>query len=102
MSLRPRRIDWTSYAAAAGSGLLVSLAFPLVVPFLAIRGLDPRGWLEAVAWVALVPAIQAVRAAPTARSAFARGLVAGLACFYATIHWVSHAMTAFGGLPLGL
>ncbi len=50
MSLRPRRIDWTSYAAAAGSGLLVSLAFPLVVPFLAIRELDPRGWLEAVAY----------------------------------------------------
>jgi apolipoprotein N-acyltransferase len=102
MSLRLRRVDWASYAAAAGSGLLVSLAFPLVVPFLAIRELDPRGWLEAVAWVALVPAIQAVRAAPTARSAFARGLVAGLACFYATIHWVSHAMTAFGGLSLGL
>jgi len=90
------------YAAAAASGVLVALAFPLVVPFVALRELDPAGRLEIVAWIALVPAILAVRGAPSGRSAFARGLVAGLACFYATIHWVSHAMTAFGGLSFGL
>ncbi len=96
------RVAWSSYAAAAASGLLVALAFPLVVPFVSLRELDPAGRLELVAWIALVPAILAVRAAPTARAAFGRGLVAGLACFYAAIHWVSHAMTAFGGLPLGV
>src|SRR6266540_3136153 len=85
---RLRRVDWISYAAAAASGLLVALAFPVVVPFVSLRALDP--------------AILAVRAAPTARAAFGRGLVAGLACFYAAIHWVSHAMTAFGGLPFGV
>ncbi len=99
---RLRRVDLVWYAAAAASGLLVALAFPLVVPFVSLREVDPAGWLEAVAWIALVPAILAVRAAPTARAAFARGLVAGLACFYAAIHWVSHAMTAFGGLPFAV
>jgi apolipoprotein N-acyltransferase len=90
------------YAAAAASGVLVALAYPLVVPFVSLRELDPAGRLELIAWVALVPAILAVRRAPSWRSAFARGLVAGLACFYAAIHWVSHAMTAFGGLSFGI
>jgi apolipoprotein N-acyltransferase len=86
------------YAAAIASGLALALAFPLVVPFFGLREVDPAGRLEVLAWVALVPAILAVRAAPSARAAFLRGLVAGLAFFYAAIHWVSHAMTAFGGL----
>lgn len=92
------------HAAAAASGVLVALAFPLVVPFASIRELDPAGRLELLAWFALVPAILAVRAAQSRRSAFARGLVAGLACFFTAIHWVSHAMTAFGGMsfPLSL
>jgi apolipoprotein N-acyltransferase len=88
----------SSYAAAIASGLALALAFPLVVPFVGLREVDPAGRLEVVAWLALVPAILAVRAAPSARAAFLRGLVAGLAFFYAAIHWVSHAMTAFGGL----
>jgi apolipoprotein N-acyltransferase len=90
------------YAAAAASGVVLALAFPLVVPFVGLREVDPAGRLELLAWVALVPAILAVRAAPSARAAFLRGLVAGLACFYAAIHWVSHAMTAFGGLPFAV
>ena len=92
------------YAAAVASGLALALAFPLVVPFVGLREVDPAGRLELVAWVALVPAILSVRAAPSARAAFLRGLAAGLAFFYAAIHWVSHAMTAFGGLsfPLAL
>lgn len=90
------------YAAAAASGALVALAFPLVVRVISLRELDPAGRLEIVAWVALVPAILSVRAAPSARAAFTRGLVAGLACFFAAIYWVSHAMTAFGGLPFAL
>jgi apolipoprotein N-acyltransferase len=96
---RRRRAELLPLVAAAASGLALALAFPLVVPFVGLREVDPAGRLEAVAWVALVPAILAVRAAPSARAAFLRGLVAGLACFFASIHWVSHAMTAFGGLP---
>jgi apolipoprotein N-acyltransferase len=90
------------YAAAIASGLVLALAYPLVVPLVGLREVDPAGRLELAAWVALVPAILAVRAARSARAAFLRGLVAGLAFFFATIHWVSHAMTAFGGLPLPL
>lgn len=90
------------YAAAAASGLLMALALPLALPFLSLRELDPAGRLEPLAWVALAPAILVVRAAPSWRAAFLRGLVAGVAFFYAAIWWVSHAMTAFGGLPLGL
>jgi apolipoprotein N-acyltransferase len=90
------------YAAAAASGVALALALPLVVPIVGLREVDPAGRLEVIAWVALIPAILAARAAPSARSAFLRGLVAGLACFYAAIHWVSHAMTAFGGLPFSV
>src|SRR5574340_437936 len=90
------------FAVAAVSGAAMALSFPLVVPFLSIREVDPSGHLEVVAWVALVPALLALRGARSARAAFGLGLVAGLACFFAAIYWVSHAMTAFGGLPLGL
>jgi apolipoprotein N-acyltransferase len=87
------------YAAAAASGFALALALPLAFPPVSLREIDPAGRLEALAWVALVPAVLAVRAATSLRSAAARGLVAGLAFFYASIWWVSHAMTAFGGLP---
>jgi apolipoprotein N-acyltransferase len=90
------------YLTAAVSGAAMALALPLVVPFLSIRQLDPAGWFEPVAWVALVPALLALRAAPSARSAALRGLAAGLAYFFAAIYWVSNAMTEFGGLSLGL
>jgi len=90
------------YLACACSGLAVALALPLVVQPISLREVDPAGHLEAVAWVALVPAFLSLRAAPSAWGAFRRGLVAGLACFFPAIHWVSHAMTAFGGLSLAL
>src|SRR5512137_1968650 len=90
------------YAAAVASGVAMALALPLALPLGSLRELDPAGHLEALAWIALVPAILAVRAARSWRGAFARGLVAGLAYFFAAIWWVSHAMTAFGGLPFGL
>src|SRR4051794_13587448 len=89
------------FLAAALSGGLMVLALPLVVPFVSLRELDPRGWLEPVAFVALVPALVALRGAVRARRAAALGLVAGLAYFYPAIYWVSHAMTAFGGLSFG-
>ncbi len=90
------------YLTAAASGAAMALALPLVVPFLSIRQVDPAGWLEPVAWIALVPALLVLRSAPSGRAAFLRGLVAGLAYFFAAIYWVSNAMTEFGGLSLGL
>jgi apolipoprotein N-acyltransferase len=90
------------FLLAIVSGLLMALALPVVVPFISLRELDPRGWLELGAWVALVPVILALDEARRARGAFAFGAVAGLAYFFAAIHWVSHAMTSFGGLPLWL
>jgi apolipoprotein N-acyltransferase len=90
------------FLLAGASGLSMALALPLVVPFLSIRELDPAGRLEVVAWVALVPLLWALDGAPRARRAFALGFVGGLAYFYAAIYWVSHAMTAFGGLPAWL
>ena len=89
------------YAAAAASGAAMALALPLAIPLVSLRELDPAGRLEPLALVALVPAILAVRVAPSLRAALLRGLVAGLAYFYAAIWWVSHAMTAFGGLSFG-
>jgi apolipoprotein N-acyltransferase len=87
-------------AAAASSGVLMALALPLAAPALGtLREIDPAGRLEVLAWVALVPAVLAVRAAASWRAAAVRGLVAGVAFFYGAIWWVSHAMTAFGGLP---
>src|SRR5512133_867636 len=91
-----RLLPW---AAAAASGGVMALALPLAVPALSLRELDPAGRLEVLAWVALVPAILSVRAARSWRAAALRGLAAGVAYFYASIWWVSHAMTAFGGLP---
>jgi apolipoprotein N-acyltransferase len=102
MTWRLRRIDGISYAAAAASGAAMALALPLAVPLVSLREIDPAGRLEPLAFVALVPAILAVRAAPSLRAALGRGLVAGFAFFYAAIWWVSHAMTAFGGLSFGL
>jgi len=89
------------YLAAAVSGAAMALALPLVVPWISLREVDPGGHLEAIAWIALVPALAALERARSARAAAGLGLAAGLAYFFAAIHWVSHAMTAFGGLSLG-
>jgi len=91
-----------SLALALTSGVFTALALPLVIPFLSLRQLDPAGHLELVAWVALVPALLALREARRARWAALLGLVAGLGYFFTAIYWVSHAMTAFGGMSLGL
>jgi apolipoprotein N-acyltransferase len=85
--------------AAIGSGAAMALALPLVVPWISLRELDPAGWAGLLAWVALVPLVAALERAGSVRAAAGLGFAAGLACFYVAIHWVSHAMTAFGGLP---
>jgi apolipoprotein N-acyltransferase len=88
------------FLLVVASGLTMALALPLVIPFLSIHELEPRGWLELVAWFALVPLLVALDQAARARRAFLLGFVGGLAYFFAAIYWVSHAMTSFGGLPL--
>ena len=87
---------------ALAGGLLEALALPLVIPQLSLRQVDPAGHLEWLAWVGLVPALFALDAARSARAAFGLGLAAGLAYFYTAIYWVNHAMTAFGGLRMGV
>ena len=90
------------FALAALGGLLEALALPLVVPGLSLRQVDPAGVLEVLAWVGLVPALVALQGATGPLEAALLGLVAGAAMFYAAIYWVSHAMTAFGGLSQGV
>ena len=90
------------FALAALGGLLEALSLPLVVPGLGLRQVDPSGFLEPLAWVGLVPAILALQAATGPLEAALLGLTAGAAMFYAAIYWVSHAMTAFGGLSQGV
>ncbi|HSM93171.1 MAG TPA: apolipoprotein N-acyltransferase [Anaeromyxobacteraceae bacterium] len=92
----------TPFLLAVASGLSMALALPLVIPWLSLRELDPHGRLEVVAWVALLPLLWALDGAPRARRAFSLGFLGGLAYFYVAIYWVSHAMTAFGGLPTWL
>jgi apolipoprotein N-acyltransferase len=86
--------------AAIGSGAAMALALPLVVQAISLRQLDPGGRLEPVAWVALSPLLVVAARASRPRAAFGLGLAGGLAYFAVAIHWVSHAMTAFGGLSL--
>ncbi len=90
------------FALAALGGLLEALSLPLVVPGLTLRQVDPAGVLEALAWIGLVPALVALQGATGPIEAALLGLVAGAAMFYAAIYWVSHAMTAFGGLSQGV
>ncbi|MEI7706021.1 MAG: apolipoprotein N-acyltransferase [Deltaproteobacteria bacterium] len=90
------------FALAALGGVLEALALPLVVPGLGLRQVDPAGFLELLGWVGLVPALLALGRASGALEAALLGLTAGAAAFYVTIYWVSHAMTAFGGLSQGV
>ena len=89
---------------AVASGILLALALPQVIPLLSLSEIDPAGRLEALAWVGLVPALLALDRARSGREALGVGMLAGLAYFYASIWWVNHAMTAFGGVsfPLAL
>jgi apolipoprotein N-acyltransferase len=90
---------FTPLLAAIGSGAALASSLPLVVPWISLRELDPAGWAGLLAWAALVPLLWALGRVRSVRAAAGLGFAAGLACFYAAIHWVSHAMTAFGGLP---
>jgi len=84
------------------SGLTMAMALPQAFPLLSLSELDPSGWLELLAWLALVPLLVVLARAERRRQALLLSLVAALAYFFGAIWWVSHAMTAFGGLPLWL
>ncbi len=88
----------TLLLAAAGTGAAMALALPLVLPWWSLREVDPAGRLEPIAFVALLPLLWAAGRARGARGAAGLGFLAGFAYFLAAIHWVAHAMTAFGGL----
>ena len=87
---------------AALSGGVASLAFPMALPWISIEPIDPAGHLEVVAWIALVPVLAALDRIRSFRGALLAGWVAGVAFFTATIWWIEHAMTSFGGVSLPL
>lgn len=72
------------WSLAIGSGLLLTLAFP---PF------D----FPLLAWVSLVPLLQAVEG-KTSGKAFLLGWAAGTAHFAGLVHWVTNSMIHYGGV----
>ena len=69
-----------SLLIAAGSGLLLSAAFP-------------RPDLYPLAWIALAPLFAVMRRRP-----FASGFTAGLVFFAVVLYWLNIVMTTYGGL----
>ncbi|MEQ1896130.1 MAG: apolipoprotein N-acyltransferase [Vicinamibacterales bacterium] len=90
------RLSLPSYALAATAGTLLALSFP-------------RYGHPAVAWVALVPLLVALRGgagagavAPSAGAGLRLGLVTGVVAFAGTIYWTREVVQQFGGLPMPL
>jgi apolipoprotein N-acyltransferase len=73
---------------AALSGGLLILSFPA----------PDLGWLT---FVALVPLLSAIRGRTPVR-AFYLGTLAGLLFYLISVSWVTHSMTAYGGVPFAL
>src|ERR1700742_767771 len=81
--LRPSLASpWWRGAAAAAAGALPCLAFPA-----------PALWW--LAWVALVPLILLVRAAPTGRRAALDGWLGGAGFMVAVHHWLLPSLNVF-------
>jgi len=74
--------------AAIASGLLLTLAFPKIGQ-------------PALAFVALVPLLLAVRGASFA-SGFRLGFITGLVHFISLVYWAAYTMRIYGHLPLYL
>ncbi len=85
MSLQMGKSRLSRFMLAAGSGLLLTAAFPKF----------EQAWL---AWLALIPLVLALRRADT-KSAFLLGLACGGAHFLTLVYWVIHSMHTYGGLP---
>jgi apolipoprotein N-acyltransferase len=71
---------------AALSGVLLALSFP-------------KYGHPAVAFIALVPLLVALRGA-TPRQGFLRGLLAGFIHYAGTVYWTGATVSTFGGLPV--
>ena len=71
---------------AALSGVLLALSFP-------------KYGHPAVAFIALVPLLVALRGA-SPRQGFLRGLLAGFIHFAGTVYWTGATVSTFGGLPV--
>ncbi len=74
-----------SYAAAALSGFLLVLAFP-------------KFNFEALAWVALVPLLWAIRK-ETPQKAALLGFLSGIIFFTGLLYWIFVVLTYYGHLP---
>ena len=88
------RFSLPSYGLAALAGILLALSFP-------------RYGHPAVAWVALVPLLVALRGgagagvvAPGTGTGVRLGLVTGVVAFAGTIYWTREVVQQFGGLPM--
>lgn len=83
----PRRntAERTDDLLAGAAGLLLTAAFP---------DLD----LNWIAWIALVPLMAALRNA-SGRTAFRRGMIAGMVHYMTLIYWLVYTMRTYGGLP---
>ena len=66
------------------SGGLLCLAFP-------------KADLEVLAWISLVPLLVVLNHSSPQRG-FLYGLISGLSFYLASLYWVTHAMTFYGGL----
>jgi len=71
--------------AAAGSGLMLTGAFPAVN-------------LSVLAWVALLPLLWAI-GGMSAGGGFRLGFIAGLTHYLTLMYWLAYTMTTYGGLP---
>jgi apolipoprotein N-acyltransferase len=76
----------TKLASAAGSGVLLALAFP-------------KADYSLLAWVAFVPLVWSMRRESPAR-AFAYGWIAGMGFYLCTVYWVVHAISLYSNIPL--
>ncbi|MDO8793081.1 MAG: apolipoprotein N-acyltransferase [Vicinamibacterales bacterium] len=90
------RLTLPSYSLAVIAGVLLALSFP-------------RYGHPAVAWVALVPLLVALRGgaaaravAPGAGTGVRLGLVTGVVAFAGSIYWTREVVQQFGGLPMPL
>jgi apolipoprotein N-acyltransferase len=95
MIKKPTLID---LGIAAGCGLLMAFALPIVLPFVSRSEILSGGWLEPMALVGLIPFLHRLRQA-SPRRAFGLGVLAGAFYFLLSLYWLDVAMTTFGHMP---
>jgi apolipoprotein N-acyltransferase len=95
MIRKPTLID---LGIAAGCGLLMAFALPIVIPFISRSEILSGGWLEPLALVGLVPLLHRLREA-SPRRAFGLGVLSGACYFLLSLYWLDVAMTTFGHMP---